>query len=64
MPAGEVAVPVMYAQGFDGEIGAMASVSFPVAGDWLRLGAEVQGGVDQHGSPRFYASGSSGRTFC
>jgi len=49
-----------YAEGFDGEFGATASVSFPVAGDWLRLGAEVQGGVDQHGSPRFYASGLVG----
>ena len=49
-----------FAEGFDGEIGATASVSFPVAGDWLRLGAEVQGGVDQHGSPRFYASGLIG----
>lgn len=49
-----------YAEGFDGEFGATASVSFPVAGDWLRLGAEVQGGVDQHGSPRFYASGLLG----
>ncbi|HZJ53659.1 MAG TPA: hypothetical protein VFD38_05925 [Myxococcaceae bacterium] len=49
-----------YAEGFDGEFGATASVSFPVAGDWLRLGAEVQGGVDQHGSPRFYASGFVG----
>ncbi len=49
-----------YAEGFDGELGATASVSFPVAGDWLRLGAELQGGVDQHGSPRFYASGLLG----
>ena len=49
-----------FAEGFDGEFGATASVSFPVAGDWLRLGAEVQGGVDQHGSPRFYASGLVG----
>ena len=49
-----------YAEGFDGEFGATASVSFPVAGDWLRLGAEIQGGVDQHGSPRFYASGLVG----
>jgi len=49
-----------FAEGFDGELGATASVSFPVSGDWLRLGAEVQGGVDQHGSPRFYASGLVG----
>lgn len=49
-----------YAEGLDGEFGATASVSFPVAGDWLRLGAEVQGGADQHGSPRFYASGLVG----
>jgi len=49
-----------FAQGFDGEFGATGSVSFPAAGDWLRLGAEVQGGVDQHGSPRFYASGLIG----
>ncbi|HET9158173.1 MAG TPA: hypothetical protein VFN91_15980, partial [Myxococcaceae bacterium] len=49
-----------YAEGFDGEFGATAAVSFPVAGDWLRLGGEVQGGVDQHGSPRFYASGLIG----
>src|SRR5215472_3587950 len=49
-----------FAEGFDGEFGVSASASFPVAGDWLRLGAEVQGGVDQHGSPRFYASGFVG----
>src|SRR5262249_61408793 len=48
------------AEGFDGELGAPASVSFPAPGDWLRLGAELQGGVDQHGSPRFYASGLIG----
>ena len=49
-----------YAEGFDGEFGATAAVSFPVVGDVLRLGAEVRGGVDQHGSPRFYASGFVG----
>ena len=42
-----------YAEGFDGEFGATASVSWPVdRATWLRLGAEVQGGVDQHGSRR------------
>ncbi|HUM12607.1 MAG TPA: hypothetical protein VLT82_16795 [Myxococcaceae bacterium] len=49
-----------YAEGFDGEFGITAAVSFPVLADVLRLGAEVQGGVDQHGSPRFYASGLVG----
>ena len=49
-----------FAEGFDGEFGVSASASYPVAGDWLRLGAEIQGGVDQHGSPRFYASGLLG----
>ncbi len=49
-----------YAEGFDGELGATAAVSFPVVADVLRLGAEVRGGVDQHGSPRFYASGFVG----
>ncbi len=49
-----------YAEGFDGEFGISAAVSFPVVGDVLRLGAEVQGGVDQHGSPQFYASGLVG----
>jgi len=49
-----------YAEGFDGEMGATAAVSFPVLKDVLRLGAELQGGVDQHGSPRFYASGFLG----
>jgi len=49
-----------YAEGFDGEMGATAAVSFPVVKDVLRLGAELQGGVDQHGSPRFYASGFLG----
>jgi hypothetical protein len=49
-----------FAEGFDGEFGATGSVSFPVSGEWLRLGAEIQGGVDQHGSPRFYASGFIG----
>ena len=49
-----------YAEGFDGEFGATASVSYPVLADVLRLGGELQGGVDQHGSPRFYASGFVG----
>jgi len=49
-----------YAEGFDGEFGITASTSFPVLRDVLRLGAEVRGGVDQHGSPRFYASGFVG----
>lgn len=49
-----------YAEGFDGEFGATAAFSFPVIADVLRLGAEVRGGVDQHGSPRFYASGFLG----
>ncbi len=45
-----------YAEGFDGEFGATASASWPVIKDVMRLGAEVKGGVDQHGSPTFYAS--------
>ena len=49
-----------YAEGFDGEFGATASTSFPLIPNVLRLGAELRGGVDQHGSPRFYASGFIG----
>jgi hypothetical protein len=45
-----------YAEGFDGEFGASAAVSWPVVNDWLRLGAEAKGGVDQHGTSTFYPS--------
>jgi hypothetical protein len=45
-----------YAEGFDGEFGASAAVSWPVINDWLRLGAEAKGGVDQHGTSTFYPS--------
>ncbi|MGZ5957700.1 MAG: hypothetical protein ACXWK5_02590 [Myxococcaceae bacterium] len=45
-----------YAEGFDGEFGATASASWPVIKDVMRLGAELKGGVDQHGTPTFYAS--------
>jgi hypothetical protein len=49
-----------YAEGWDGEIGATAGMNFPVIPNVMRLGAEVRGGVDQHGSPRFYPSGFIG----
>jgi hypothetical protein len=49
-----------YAEGFDGEFGATAATSFPVIPDVLRLGAEIRGGVDQHGTDTFYASGFIG----
>jgi hypothetical protein len=49
-----------YALGADAEVGVTASVSFPVVRDVLRLGAELQGGVDQHGTPTFSAVGLLG----
>jgi len=43
-----------YSNGADAEIGVTASANFPVVRDWLRLGAELRTGVDQHGTPTFY----------
>ena len=43
-----------YSDGADMEIGVTASFNFPVVRDWLRLGAELRTGVDQHGTPTFY----------
>jgi hypothetical protein len=42
--------------GADAEAGATVAASAAVLGDWLRLGAEAQGGVDQHGTGTFWPS--------
>ena len=47
-----------YAEGFDGEFGAIRRGQLPGRGRLAAARAEVQGGVDQHGSPRFYAVGA------
>ncbi len=47
-------------EGFDGELGVTAAASFPVIRGWLRLGAEVRGGADQHGEKTFFASAFAG----
>ncbi len=45
-----------YAEGLDAELGATVSANWPVFKDIIRLGAEVKGGVDQHGTGTFYPS--------
>ena len=44
------------ADGLDMELGITASANFPVLRDWLRLGAEMRVGVDQHGTSTFYGN--------
>jgi hypothetical protein len=48
------------AVGTDMEIGASAGTNFALVGDYLRGGAEVRLGVDQHGTSTFWAMGMAG----
>jgi hypothetical protein len=45
-----------YSEGADLELGVTASVNFPVVKDWLRLGAELRAGFDEHGTTTLYGN--------
>jgi len=42
------------AEGLDTELGGTVAASFAIVPRILRLGAEVRGGINQHGEPRFF----------
>jgi hypothetical protein len=49
-----------YAEGTDTELGATGAFSWAVWDRYLRVGAEVKAGLDQHGTPTYYPMALAG----